>query len=151
MVPFCLLFKTVPPQGYHVTSLLFEDLQPYRKYSLEVRGQPMLTSHPNVWSSWMKTIATTEPSLPLAPSSSPLAIMVSDSGDATTFTFHWRKQPPQKQHGPEFRYLVNEEEEVSVPYWETRVARGTEVTLEVAGLNSVGKSREVLRMSSSER
>ena len=148
MVPFRLLFKTVHAQGYHVTSLLFEDLQPYRNYSLEVRGQPMLTSHPNVWSSWLKTTATTKPSLPLAPSSSHLAFMVSNSGNGTTFTFHWRKQPPEKQHGPDFQYLVNDKEEVSVPYWEKRVLKGTEVTLEVAGLNSVGKSNEVLRMSS---
>ena len=113
----------------------------------------MSTAHPNVWSSWLKTTATTEPSFPLAPSSSPLAFMVSDSGNRSTelITFHWRKQPNDKQHGPEFRYLVTNEQnetEVSVPYWDQEVPRSKKLTLEVAGLNSIGKSHEVLRMSS---
>ena len=145
-----LLLKTLHPQGNHVTSLMFEDLQPYRNYTLEVRGQPMLTDHPNVWSSWLKTTATTEPSFPLPPSSSPLAFMVSGGVDTELITFHWRKQPPEKQHGPQFQYLVNNEQNVSVPYWRTNLT-GEKVTLEVAGFNSVGKSHEVLRMSSQTR
>ena len=150
MLPFHLLLKTLHPQGIHVTSLSFEDLQPYRNYTLEIRGQPMLTDHPNVWSSWLKTTATTEPSFPLPPSSSPLAFMVSGGVDTELITFHWRKQPPEKQHGPQFQYLVNNEQNVSVPYWRTNLT-GEKVTLEVAGFNSVGKSHEVLRMSSQTR
>ena len=108
----------------------------------------MSTSHPNVWSSWLKTRATTDPSFPMAPASSPLAFMVSDlTGDEELVTFHWRKQPIEKQHGPKFRYLVNDEKEVTVHYWEAKAPNSEKVMVEIAGLNSVGKSLEVLRMS----
>ena len=144
---FLLSFKRmIIFQGNHVTSLTFEELKPYRNYSLEVRGQPMLTSHPNIWSSWLRMTATTTASNPLAPTSSFLAFAVSDAGDEDQVTFHWKKQPVENEHGPGFSYLVNNDQNVTMPYSVQKVKKGKGVTIEVAGLNSVGRSHEVLRM-----
>ena len=44
-----------------VTLLTFDNLQPSTNYTLEVRGQPMATSHPEKWSPVLKIRAATGP------------------------------------------------------------------------------------------
>jgi hypothetical protein len=89
-----------------VAPLELAGLRPARDYLVKVRGQPVGSHHPAVWSPWLQLTVTTLPGVPEPPVSSALAFTAlrRDHG-AALVTFHWSPQPEGDTNGPGFRYL----------------------------------------------
>ena len=86
--------------------------------------------------------------MPETPKSSVTAFTVIHFSNSTRLvTFYWSKEAEKEKNGPNFRYMINSNEETSQPFADQLQQNNEDVCISISAVNDVGSSNSSIKIT----